>query len=164
MGGRGSGRRSSPVSKRRVEAGLYLSISALAEHGLLVARTDACATVLKWLDHGNMVLASAQATVQLDETGVGDNGDDNDTNDTTERRRIIRLRYEVEASGTVFAVYQDLTLRAEAIANGGHRWWFTCPSCDGRRGTLYLPPNEKYFACRRCHQLAYNSQTRARTG
>ncbi len=164
MGGRGSGRRSSPVSKRRVEAGLYLSISALAEHGLLVARTDACATVLKWLDHGNMVLASAHATVQLDETDVGDNGDDNDTNDTTERRRIIRLRYEVEVSGTVFAVYQDLTLRAETIANGGHRWWFACPSCVGRRGTLYLPPGEKYFACRRCHQLLYDSQARTRTG
>lgn len=41
---------------------------------------------------------------------------------------------------------------------GGLRYWFTCPAigCGRRVALLYL--GDKYFACRHCYQLAYESQ------
>ena len=45
---------------------------------------------------------------------------------------------------------------------GGRRWWFICPlvingrSCNRRVGVLYLG-NGKYFGCRHCYNLTYQS-------
>ena len=149
MGGRGSGRRPSPASRRRVEAGLFLSIEALADHGLLSGDTEAPTTVLTWLGPGEIPMASATATVEIDGTpGV----------------RVIQMQYNVEVYGDSYSVREAIALTATGVGNGGHRWWFTCPACGCRRGVLYLPPGERYFACRHCHGLVYNSQMRARTG
>lgn len=41
---------------------------------------------------------------------------------------------------------------------GGFRYWFYCPNCHSRRRVLYLPPRAKYFACRKCYNLCYESQ------
>lgn len=47
---------------------------------------------------------------------------------------------------------------------GGVRYWFICPlardgqACNRRVGTLYLPPNGKYFGCRQCYNLTYKCQ------
>jgi hypothetical protein len=38
---------------------------------------------------------------------------------------------------------------------GGVRWWFACPTCKRRVGTIHLPPGARRFACRRCHDLTY---------
>ncbi len=46
---------------------------------------------------------------------------------------------------------------------GGVRWWFCCPymvdgeECGRRVGKLYLLPGGRYFACRRCLDLTYES-------
>lgn len=46
---------------------------------------------------------------------------------------------------------------------GGVRYWFICPlvvdgkSCLRRVGKLYLPPGGKYFGCRHCYDLTYES-------
>ena len=46
---------------------------------------------------------------------------------------------------------------------GGLRWWFVCPllvrgqTCNRRVGKLYLPSRQRYFGCRRCHDLTYAS-------
>ncbi len=42
---------------------------------------------------------------------------------------------------------------------GGLRWWFLCPgqSCGRRVGVLYNPPGGKYFLCRHCYDLTYQS-------
>jgi hypothetical protein len=46
---------------------------------------------------------------------------------------------------------------------GGVRWWFSCPrvadgrGCGRRVGKLYRPPEGRYFACRRCLDLTYES-------
>jgi hypothetical protein len=43
------------------------------------------------------------------------------------------------------------------------RWWFVCPlilggvPCGRRVGKLHLPPQGRYFGCRRCHGLTYAS-------
>jgi len=45
---------------------------------------------------------------------------------------------------------------------GGRRWWFICPlvvngrSCGRRVGSLHLG-NGKYFGCRHCYNLTYES-------
>lgn len=51
---------------------------------------------------------------------------------------------------------------------GGIRYWFSCPlqlngqTCNRRVSILYL--GRKYFGCRRCHDLAYNSQQESHHG
>ncbi len=46
---------------------------------------------------------------------------------------------------------------------GGRRWWFICPLttngvyCGKRIGRLHLTPNGKYFGCRHCFDLTYQS-------
>ena len=46
---------------------------------------------------------------------------------------------------------------------GGVRYWFICPleldgrPCGKRIGKLYLPPEGKYFGCRNCYNLTYES-------
>ena len=39
---------------------------------------------------------------------------------------------------------------------GGKRLWFTCPRCGKRVAVLYAP--DRYFACRKCGDLAYATQ------
>jgi hypothetical protein len=47
---------------------------------------------------------------------------------------------------------------------GGSRWWFVCPLsingrfCGRRCRFLYLPFGADYFGCRKCYDLAYDSQ------
>jgi hypothetical protein len=42
---------------------------------------------------------------------------------------------------------------------GGFRWWYLCPNtqCRNRVGKLYMPYHAKYFLCRDCHNLTYES-------
>ena len=46
---------------------------------------------------------------------------------------------------------------------GGCRWWMRCPlvvagqPCRRRVARLYLPPAGRYFGCRFCHDLTYES-------
>lgn len=51
---------------------------------------------------------------------------------------------------------------------GGVRWWFICPlvvngkRCGRRCRILYLPNGAKYFGCRECYELTYESRQRHR--
>jgi hypothetical protein len=54
-------------------------------------------------------------------------------------------------------VQQEIDLAISPCFYGGHRFWFICPACVGRRGVLCLPPYQKHFACRFCHDLSYRS-------
>jgi hypothetical protein len=46
----------------------------------------------------------------------------------------------------------------------GLLWAYECPGCSAPVRLLYLPPFERSFACRRCHRVAYQSQTCGRLG
>jgi hypothetical protein len=53
---------------------------------------------------------------------------------------------------------------------GGVRWWFICPwskngvYCGRRVAKLYLPPGGKYYGCRHCYSLSYESRNDSRHG
>jgi hypothetical protein len=53
---------------------------------------------------------------------------------------------------------------------GGVRYWFTCPLstngvyCGRRVAKLYCVPGAKYYGCRHCHDLSYESRNRRRSG
>lgn len=69
-------------------------------------------------------------------------------------------------------VKTDLDYRVEVVSTpcyfGGKRYWFICPlirngvACRRRVGVLYGAC--KYYGCRRCHDLAYQSQQETHSG
>jgi len=59
------------------------------------------------------------------------------------------LKLEIEGLG------KDIKLTSSKTGNGGKRYWFLCPKCGRRMGTLYKPPGTNLPLCRRCHKLSY---------
>ncbi len=76
----------------------------------------------------------------------------------------IRLVYTrvVDFSGEKFDLDYTVRLSSTPCYFGGRRWWFRCPLeedgrvCNRRAGTLYLA-GDKYFGCRICYNLTYES-------
>ena len=72
----------------------------------------------------------------------------------------ICLGYVVHLDGKAHEV-EELIHVVKAGPDEAGQWWFQCPAkkdgkpCGSRAGVLYLPPNQQYFACRRCHDLTY---------
>lgn len=72
------------------------------------------------------------------------------------RQSSIHLDYSVNDEPMKYAVTLDKT----PCNYGGHRTWFLCPArgCGRRVAVLY---GGRVFACRKCHDLAYASQSEA---
>jgi hypothetical protein len=71
----------------------------------------------------------------------------------------IRLIYSYQRNGGAREnLDYPVMLQATPCNYGGERYWFTCPAvgCGRQVAVLYL--GGKYFACRHCYQLAYQSQ------
>jgi hypothetical protein len=74
----------------------------------------------------------------------------------------VRLRYTIKNSGERFDY--PISLQTTEPRFGGLRWWFTCPlstgdkRCARRVRKLFLPPGCKYFGCRYCYSLTYQSR------
>ncbi|MFC1787732.1 hypothetical protein ACFLZY_00750 [Patescibacteria group bacterium] len=82
---------------------------------------------------------------------------------------FLRTRYtSTDWEGNSESLDYKIHLVTTPCFFGGHRYWFICPlvkngaSCKRRVGILYLVG--KYFGCRHCHELAYNSQQETHTG
>jgi hypothetical protein len=73
----------------------------------------------------------------------------------------LRLFYTFPDTGAELDYQIDLVSTVPHF--GGLRWWFVCPlgadggNCGRRVGKLYLPPGDRWFACRHCHELTYTS-------
>ncbi len=58
---------------------------------------------------------------------------------------------------------QRIDLTRTACHYGGHRYWLVCPVvkdgvyCGNRACKLYIPPGGKFFGCRHCYDLTYES-------
>jgi hypothetical protein len=59
-----------------------------------------------------------------------------------------------------------IRLETTPLHFGGFRWWGRCPlevsgaPCGRRVGKLHLPPGGRYFGCRKCYGLTYQSAQR----
>ncbi len=77
------------------------------------------------------------------------------------RRNLLEFNYVITDPET--GEKANCSYRADLVSTpcrfGGQRWWFICPmmNCDRRVGVLYLPFGAKYFACRHCYHLTYES-------
>ena len=77
------------------------------------------------------------------------------------RGNYLKFDYTITDAGT--GERTPYTYSADLVSTpcpfGGQRWWFICPlqNCDRRVGVLYLPYGGKYFGCRHCYNLTYES-------
>jgi hypothetical protein len=78
----------------------------------------------------------------------------------------LRLRYTI--SGV--EIVEHVPLTTSRHYHGVTITWGLCPiakggeRCGYRCGTLYLPPGQRLFGCRRCHSLTYLSCQNQRWG
>lgn len=54
-------------------------------------------------------------------------------------------------------VIQQITITSDPQPYGGRRYWMRCPFCIRKCNKLVCPPGAKYFGCRKCYDLSYNS-------
>ena len=68
----------------------------------------------------------------------------------------IDLIYRSRSWGGEWESVEESIYLTETYPNfGGKRIWFRCPSCHSRRAKLY---GGKYYRCRACYDLCYESQ------
>jgi hypothetical protein len=83
----------------------------------------------------------------------------------------IKVNYTItDQDGNKTDYDYKITLTTTPCNFGRVRYWFICPLstngvyCGRRVGTLYLAPGGKYFGCRRCYNLSYESRNESRLG
>lgn len=76
----------------------------------------------------------------------------------------LRLIYTIQSRcGEKDDLDYLVSLQSTRTTWGSLRYWFTCPlvvnglPCRRRVGVLYLPPGGRYFGCRHCYNLTYES-------
>ncbi len=120
--------------KATAEEHLALDVRKLQKHGLLV---KAKLSGWRWALQGGQ---TASVTIQ--------SGTD-----------IVRLTYMASIDSEGRRRYQVLVpLERLACHLGGERVWFRCPRLRCRRRVALLYFRKADFACRHCHQLAYECQ------
>lgn len=63
------------------------------------------------------------------------------------KRQLISFEVSLNGSG--------IGLTTSMTGGGGVRFWFLCPSCGKRVGTLFQRPNSTAVSCRQCNGLYY---------
>lgn len=143
MGGMGSGDRYRWRSKSTTSSVRRLDVRELQRGGALVPGAD-CGRF--WSDGGRIGIRVAH---------VADQG----------RALLLALNYRVRlGDGSWEEIHEFVRLAWTPCHYGGWRPWFRCPlivngAYCGRRAAILYGAG-RYFACRRCHDLAYPS-TRA---
>jgi len=70
--------------------------------------------------------------------------------------RVV-LSYQVREPGKQWQQVDEIAALAFTTCHyGGQRPWFLCPGCTRRVSILYIV--DKYFLCRHCNGLSYQSQ------
>jgi hypothetical protein len=95
---------------------------------------------------------------------VREMGLESDTLSVGNREVVWELGYDAvtvthaRADGRRASVCYAIGLVYTDLPSGGARWWWSCPTCWRRVGTLYLPDGRERLACRKCCGLYYRSQ------
>jgi len=131
MGGYGSGSHHYYTPRRTVEGRLNLDVRSLHRAGLLAPSTAGTST---WTRNGRET-GSISHTARGEEEG---------------RATTLELAYTLNGE----PVRQYAPLEWTPCHYGGARPWLNCPLCDRRVAVLYAGQR---FACRHCHNLAYES-------
>ncbi len=153
MGGYGSGRLNGAWPKTTVESCLVLSAAKLQSDKLLRAGMFAS---------GSLTWTRVSTGEQTASVGYH-------VNTLADQRPVIRLNYTTTRRAEGQKTDSDYTigLTTTPLPWGGWRWWFIClltvsgRACGRRVGKLYLPPRGRYFGCRHCHDLTYESTRRS---
>jgi hypothetical protein len=144
MGGPGSGFRIS--KKTTVEDCLTLDINKLVRKGIIQPGI--------WNNHGSLTWTNTATGETVSSVGYwvstcGDTGP------------YFRLLYTIKSTGE--ELEYKITLETTCPYYGGLRWWFICPltrggqHCGHRVSKLHIPPGGKYYGCRHCYNLTYQS-------
>lgn len=77
----------------------------------------------------------------------------------TEYLDKFRRKFKEEVLGSVLEIAkQEVSLSTTKTGFGGIRYWFDCPSCSRRVGTLLVHPLNQKIGCRICLGLDYRSR------
>lgn len=139
------------MSKTTVENSTKLSIFKLKEFGLL---GGCCSTTLTW----TRLLSGHENSIGI----VVDVLDE----------PYVKLNYTNtdHYSGEKTDYNYKVRLATTTCHFGGVRYWFICPlsrngvPCGRRVGTLFLSSGGKYFGCRHCYDLSYESRNESHDG
>jgi hypothetical protein len=135
MGGYGSGRTSGRIKAENCKA---IDVRYLQRHGML--RTGRWSS-LSWSRDGEPI-----GSIQVCCEG--------------ERVRLI-YRYR-EYAGEWESFDYPVSLTYTSCNYGGRRPWFCCPASNCWRRVAKLYGAGRYFACRRCYRLSYQTQSEDR--
>lgn len=141
MGGSGSGSWQRWNKKNTTGDYSSLSIKRLVEEG--VVKDSACKTgIWQWL-------RTAYGTKEVYSSIVY-------RVDTTDENNLY-MNVSYNKNDSEQQLDYNIGLSMTRPNYGGKRWWFTCPAdgCGKRVAVLY---NGKYFVCRHCLNLSYESQ------
>ena len=144
MGGYGSGRWEWHSKKTTVEECTALDAGKLARDGMLIPGK---AGVLRW----HYVNSGEPA---------------GSVNYYVTAGPVLHLSYILTTGYERSKHEVDMPIWVESVQllpRGGPRWFFICPLivngrvCGRRAGKLYLAPGSRYFGCRHCLDLTYQS-------
>lgn len=66
------------------------------------------------------------------------------------KETILRTQFEM--------INENVLITTTRTGNGGLRFWFMCPRCKRRSGTLLKHPLQNILGCRLCLKLEYKKQ------
>jgi len=69
-----------------------------------------------------------------------------------EKLKRAFISSEIDAGG------QKLELTTSSVHFGGTRYWFKCPMCQKRIGTVFVHPLNASVGCRKCLGLDYRQR------
>jgi hypothetical protein len=143
MGGYGSGHRitrKSTVEECRAVDIAVLPVSDFASQSIWPR-------VITWRNYKDEVTASIGYRCEPQSSGSA----------------ILRFSYSVTRNGNEIKIEEPIRVVTTHPYFGGVRWWFICPlasdgkGCQRRVRKIYLSPGNRYFGCRACYNLTYES-------
>ena len=128
--------------KVTVEEACDLTVFQLKRFGMLVDGLHS-ATVVTWVQKHT----GKETHVRVEVNTIGE--------------PYVKFTYFVsDREGNATTCDSEANLVTTPCNLGGVRYWFACPWCGTRVGSLYLVPGERLFKCRDCNNLTYRSRNR----